>query len=72
MYMKKLIILLLFPIFIISSGLASESSFVVYNKEITPTSDRIEIPVNNLSNGAYTLLMHTDAEAFKGKFIVLN
>ena len=45
---------------------------LVYSQEIIPNSDKIEIAVNNLSNGAYTLLMYTTEKAFQGKFIVLN
>ncbi len=45
---------------------------LVYSKEITPTSDRMEVPVSNLANGAYTLLMYTTEKAFQGKFIVMK
>lgn len=45
---------------------------LVYSKEITPTSDTFDIAVNNLSNGAYSLLMYSTDKAFQAKFIVLN
>lgn len=45
---------------------------LVYNEELTPNSDRIEISVNHLPNGAYTLLMYSTEKAFQGKFIVMK
>lgn len=45
---------------------------LVYNEEMTNSSDKIEIAVNHLADGAYTVVVYNTEKAFQGKFIVLK
>lgn len=45
---------------------------LIYSNEITPSSDRIEVAVNMLADGAYSLLMYNTDKAYQAKFIVLK